>query len=196
VPHKRHIRDFVEYSTVSSSNCSSICSCCSLTLCVFQQVDIDWFCAYLMDVLKHETQPSVRFLAEWTLIRLVLHYSKLYSFLLDLLSEVITHLTLLWPIMSVDFSYSLTILIVITNIVVKKLEKSFKETSINVFFGKKIKKKKTFVKHHKNVTFYFACFTFLVAVVVVVVFVVVVVIIREKVVIIHVFTFCHCHTCC
>jgi len=55
---------------------------------VYKQVETESFCAYLTDVLVHESQPSVRFLAEWTLIRLVLRSANLHSFLLNLLSQV------------------------------------------------------------------------------------------------------------
>ena len=56
-------------------------------MCVFQ-TDADWFLGYLVDVLEHETQPSVRFLAEWSLVRLVLHSSSLLVSLLNILTQV------------------------------------------------------------------------------------------------------------
>jgi len=40
------------------------------------------------DVLEHETQPSVRLLAEWSLIRLVLHCRDLQSAVLNILAQV------------------------------------------------------------------------------------------------------------
>lgn len=55
---------------------------------VFQTDDSEWFRDYLLDALKHETQPSVRFIAEWLLIRLVLHCPSLQMFLLNILAQV------------------------------------------------------------------------------------------------------------
>jgi len=51
-------------------------------------MDGDWLCDYLVDVLARETQPSVRLLAEWSMIRLVLHLGSLQTAVLNILTQV------------------------------------------------------------------------------------------------------------
>ena len=52
------------------------------------QNDSEWLRDYLVNVLERETQPSVRFLAEWSLVRLAVHCSTLQTFILNVLTQV------------------------------------------------------------------------------------------------------------
>jgi len=51
-------------------------------------MDSEWLCDYLVDVLDRETQPSVRLLAEWSLIRLVLRCRSRQTAVMNILTEV------------------------------------------------------------------------------------------------------------